>query len=154
MVNSGESSRPLLIGRYSSKVGAKGRIAIPVKLREQMGKTAIISQGYEKCLLLVDRDQWDKLTDFLRDKPLTVSPVRDTERFLFGSAYETEFDDQGRIVVPQELRDFAGLNGEAVFLGVGNRVEIWGRENWEGYEISLRSNIEKIASRLDKPPEP
>lgn len=136
------------IGRYSVRVGAKGRIAVPVKLREGLGASAIISQGYEKSLLMVTKEQWEQLTSFLANQPLTLGPVRDTERFLFGSAFETECDEQGRIVVPKELREFAGLNGEAVFLGVGNRIEIWSREHWEEYEASLRGNIETIAAKL------
>lgn len=148
MVKSGDKDRSLLIGRYSSKIGAKGRVAVPVKLREHLGQVAIISQGYERSLLLVSRDQWNELTGFLRNQPLTVSPVRDTERFLFGSAYEAEFDEQGRVVIPQELREFASLEGEAVFLGVGNRVEIWSRTNWERYEKTLTQNIEATAGKL------
>lgn len=123
-------------------------MAVPVKLREHLGQVAIISQGYERSLLLVSRDQWNELTGFLRNQPLTVSPVRDTERFLFGSAYEAEFDEQGRVVIPQELREFASLEGEAVFLGVGNRVEIWSRTNWERYEKTLTQNIEATAGKL------
>ncbi len=140
----------MFIGRYSTMVGAKGRIAVPVKFREGLGKSAIISQGYEKSLLLVARGQWEELTGFLKDKPLTISPARDTERFLFGSAFEVEFDPQGRIVIPQELREFAGLNDEAVFLGVGNRVEIWSRKNWTEYDQGLKKNIEDIASKLSE----
>ena len=140
----------MLIGRYSTNVGGKGRVAVPVKLREGLGKSAIISQGYEKSLLLVSRDKWEALTGFLNDKPLTIGPARDTERFLYGSAFEVEFDGQGRIVVPQELREFAGLNTEAVFLGVGNRVEIWSRENWTKYDQTLKKNIEDIASKLSE----
>lgn len=150
MVKSGDQGRNLLIGRYSSKIGAKGRVAVPVKLREQLGQSAIISQGYERSLLLVPKHLWQEVTAFLRNKPLTISPVRDTERFLYGSAFETEFDDQGRIVVPQELRQFADLRDEAVFLGVGNRVEIWSRESWEKYELKLRDQIEEIAKRLSE----
>lgn len=150
-MNSGESSTSggWLIGRYASRMGAKGRVAVPHQLREHLGDKVIISQGYEKSLLLVSRGQWEKLTEFLRGRPLTAGPVRDTERFLFGSAYEAEFDDQGRVVIPQELRDFAGLNDEAVFLGVGNRVEVWSRSNWERYSKNLEGEIEKVAEKLE-----
>ncbi len=131
-------------------MGAKGRVAVPHQLREHLGDRVIISQGYEKSLLLASRQQWEKLTEFLRGRPVTAGPVRDTERFLFGSAYEAEFDDQGRVVIPQELRDFAGLTDEAVFLGVGNRVEVWAREIWEKYSAGLTKNIEDIAGKLDR----
>lgn len=145
----------MLIGRYASKVSTKGRVAVPVKLREELGKTAIVSQGYEKSLFLVAKDKWEELTAFLSDKPITLGTARDTERFLYGSAFEAEFDDQGRIVIPQELRTFAGLADEAVFLGLGNRVEIWSRERWSEYEKKLAGHIEETAdslSRIEKAP--
>lgn len=138
----------MLIGRYASKVSVKGRVAVPVKLRDELGKSAIIAQGYEKSLLLVAKTQWQELTAFLSDKPLTLGTARDTERFLYGSAFEAEFDEQGRIVIPQELRAFAGLADEAVFLGLGNRVEIWSRDRWSEYEKKLAGHIEEIAERL------
>ena len=145
-MKSGES---LSIGRYVTRISIKGRVAVPVKLRENLGEQAIISQGYKKALLLVAKGQWEKLTESLRSQPLTASPVvRDIERFLFGSAYEIEFDDQGRIVIPQQLREFADLNGEVVFIGLGNRVEIWAKNNWEKYEMSLAENIEDISEKL------
>lgn len=146
MVKSGEV---LSIGRYVTKIGVKGRVAVPVKLRGGLGEQAIISQGYKKALLLVAKAQWEKLTESLRSQPLTASPVvRDIERFLFGSAYEIEFDEQGRIVIPQQLREFAGLNGEVVFIGLGNRIEIWSKSNWERYESSLAENIEEISAKM------
>lgn len=141
----------MFIGRYSSRVGAKGRIAVPIKLREGLGASAIISQGYEKSLLLMPKTTWNQLTSFLSNQPLTLSSdLRDTERFLFGSAFEAEFDDQGRIVVPQELRRYAELTDEAVFLGVGNRVEIWSRENWDTYETSLAGNVGRGGLKLSE----
>ena len=138
----------MLIGRYASKVSVKGRVAVPVKLRDELGKIAVVAQGYEKSLLLVAKDKWQELTAFLSDKPLTLGTARDTERFLYGSAFEAEFDDQGRIVIPQELRAFAGLATEAVFLGLGNRVEVWSRERWIEYEKKLSEHIEEIADAL------
>ncbi len=140
----------MLIGRYASKVSVKGRIAVPVKLREELGNSAVIAQGYEKSLLLVNTSKWKELTGFLSGKPLTMGPARDTERFLYGSAFEIELDDQGRMVIPQELRAFAGLTDEAVFLGLGNRVEIWSRAHWTEYEERLAKNIEHIAEHFNE----
>ena len=80
MKNGDKDNKLMLIGRYSVNVGVKGRVAVPVKFRECLGKSAIISQGYEKSLLLVSRSKWEELTGFLKDKPLTISPARDTKR--------------------------------------------------------------------------
>lgn len=140
----------MLIGRYASKISPKGRVAIPIKLREELGNSAVIAQGYEKSLLLVNGSKWKELTGFLAGKPLTMGSARDTERFLYGSAFEIELDDQGRTVIPQELRAFAGLATEAVFLGLGNRVEIWSRAHWAEYEERLAKNIEHIAERFNE----
>jgi len=150
-VKSGKEITSMFIGRYSSRMGAKGRVAVPIKFRAGLGSRAIISQGYKKALFLVAKPQWERLTEPFVNQPLTASPmVRDIERFLFGSAFEIEFDDQGRIVIPQELRQFAGLDGEAVFLGLGKRVEIWSRSNWERYSVAVASNIEGISAEVAK----
>lgn len=151
MKDGGKTSAPMFIGRYSSRIGVKGRVAVPIKFRKGLGNHAIISQGYKKALFLIATPQWEQLTEPFVNQPLTANPmVRDIERFLFGSAYEIEFDDQGRTVIPQELRQFADLNGEAVFVGLGKRVEIWSRENWEQYATSVAGNIEQIATELSK----
>lgn len=141
----------MFIGRYSSRVGVKGRVAVPIKFREGLGRVAIISQGYKKALFLISKLQWELLTEPFINQPLTADPmVRDIERFLFGSAFEVEFDEQGRIVIPRELRQFSNLHDEAIFVGLGKRIEIWSREYWEQYATSLVSDIDQIATKLSE----
>jgi len=136
----------MLIGNYVSKLANNGRAAIPKKFRQELGDKLIITQGYENCLVLVSQLVWEKLVDF--DKPFILDAARETDRFLMGNAFELEPDAQGRIIVPGSLKDYAQLNDEIVFVGVGNRVEIWGLKRWIEYQEHLKENSNEIAKRL------
>lgn len=134
----------MLIGNYSQKFNAKGRTALPKKFRDELGDHLVLLQGYEKCLVLVPALSLNSLMQ--ADRPFGLSAARETERFLLGNAFEIEFDDQGRFVVPAPLREFAQLDGEEIiFVGLGNRVEIWGPSQWKAYQEYLEENGAKIA---------
>ncbi|GMR18963.1 MAG: division/cell wall cluster transcriptional repressor MraZ [Patescibacteria group bacterium] len=122
----------MLIGEYLSKVGAKNRVSLPKKLREGLGKNAVVMRGYEGSLLVVSKRDWSTLIEEVLGGPLTSPEVRDTARFLMGGAHEVEFDLQGRFVLPQPLIDHARISSgdEVVFVGLGKWVEIWSRKSW------------------------
>jgi MraZ protein len=122
----------MLIGEYVSKVGAKNRVALPKKLRRDLGEDAVVMRGYEGALLVVSRGNWSTLIEEVLSGPLTSPEVRDTARFLMGGAHEVEFDSQGRFVLPQPLVDHTGVSpgAEVVFVGLGKWVEIWSKERW------------------------
>jgi len=122
----------MLIGEYGVRVGAKNRLSLPKKLREDLGEEAVAMRGYEGALLVVSRRNWSSLVEEVLSGPLTDSGVRDTARFLMGGAHEVEFDSQGRFVLPQPLVDHCGIaaGGEVVFVGLGRWVEIWSKERW------------------------
>src|SRR3989339_1288269 len=132
----------MLIGHYFVKLTAKGRLAIPARFRPEIGNKAVVARFYEKCLVLVGLPRWTELMTKLTTKgELITQPTRDVERFILGSAFEIDLDSQGRFVVPQVLRDYASISDEIVFLGLGDRVEIWNKRDWEKRE----TNIEDIA---------
>lgn len=142
----------MLIGHYFVKVTEKGRTALPKKFREEIGETGIVAKWYESCLVVVGLAKWQNLLAKLTAKSEFVTePVRDTDRFILGSAFEVEMDSQGRFVVPKVLRDFARLFDEVVFLGLGDRIEIWNKKNWIERESYIQKNagnmIEKIAKQ-------
>ena len=140
----------MLIGSYLGQLGEKRRTAVPKRFLQELGEKLVIAKWYEDCLVLVSVDWWEALLDRLTGKSRVASlGVRDIERFVLGSAFEVSPDDQGRIVIPEILAQFAGLNKELVFLGLGNRAEIWARESWEekAREIgtTTREYIENLA---------
>lgn len=97
-------------------------------------------------MVLVSEERWSALLKRLTgSQTIIVTPIRDTERFIFGSAYEVQPDDQGRIVIPERLSEYAGLKEELCFVGLGDRIEIWDKENWEMKEKTIaRDSAEYI----------
>ncbi|NIT04321.1 division/cell wall cluster transcriptional repressor MraZ [Candidatus Saccharibacteria bacterium] len=122
----------MLIGEYRIRVGAKNRLSLPKKLREDLGEEAVVMRGYEGAVLVVSKKNWSSLVEEVLSGPLTDSQVRDTARFLMGGAHEVELDSQGRFVLPQPLVSFSGIAPKdvVVFVGLGRWVEIWSSERW------------------------
>lgn len=147
----------MLIGSYLSSLGENRRTAIPKKFLEELGNDLVLAKWYEDCLVLVNAKFWDGLLERLTGGSNVASlGVRDIERFILGSAFGIEPDDQGRIIIPEVLAEFAGFGKELAFLGLGDRVEIWNKETWEekAKEVAKTSReyIEKLADERRKIP--
>ena len=141
----------MLIGQYSSKITSKRRIAIPKGIRVHLGESFIASRWYEESLVLFSKDDWNALSRKLIGKrKMAVLPVRDTERFILGSAYELTVDSQGRVVMPSALIKFAKLESAVIFLGLGDRVEVWSEKEWEKREEFITKNAAKFVEELSK----
>lgn len=139
----------MLIGQYQSKLGAKRRTAIPKKFRTTLGKNPIITRWYEGCLVLISKDNWNALLDKLTGKQeIVTAPVRDTDRFIMGSAFELEPDTQGRVIIPDYLADYAELKEDLVFLGLGDRVELWDKNTWLKKEKSIAETASQLVEKL------
>ncbi len=138
----------MLIGEFYTQLGEKNRLSIPKKLRDFLNGKVIVTRGYERCLILVDSQRWDSLVEEINKKPLLSLGVRDTKRFIIGGAVEVEYDSQGRFVLPESLKNFAGIEQGIVFLGVGEWIEIWNEQKWQDKLDSLGENVSDIAERL------
>jgi len=136
------------IGHYQTIVDSKGRVAVPVKFKRVLGQKAIITRGYENALMLITPKDWEAVVSQFSNKGLTLGPARATDRFLLGSAFEVEFDSQGRFIIPKYLREYATISQAAIFLGVGNRIEIWSETKWKEYEDYLNKNISQLGEKL------
>lgn len=140
----------MLIGTYLGSMSSSRRVALPKKFLAEIGENPVLAKWYEDCLILVSSNFWEKLSNRLIGSRNTINlGVRDIERFILGSAYELEPDEQGRIIIPENLAHFAKLEKEVVFLGLLDRVELWSKGAWEsrssGLEGSTREYIEDIA---------
>ena len=140
----------MLIGNYSNRVSLKGRTAVPAKFRNELGRRVIITQGYEKVLILIAEDVWEKQVALVSARPLIGSPGREADRFMLGNAFSVTLDDQGRFVIPKNLRQFAVIKDKAVFVGIGNRVELWDEKRWLKYQKYLADNVEKLVDKTVK----
>ncbi len=135
----------MLIGEYQHNIDSKGRVAVPNKFRDDLGILFYITKGLDGCLFVLQQSEWEKLEDKVRAMPL--SKARTLQRFFFSGAAEVQPDKQGRILIPQHLRDHASLSKEVTFIGTVNRVEIWNSDNWNKFNRSITED--SIAEAMD-----
>ena len=138
----------MLIGQYETKVDEKGRILFPKRFREILGDKIIATLGYENSLIVVSQKEWEALLEGTRGRPFIEYETRETQRFLLGGASLVELDSKGRFVIPSYLREFAGIENEAIFLGLSRYVEVWDKNRWVSYRGTLEKNIDGISKRL------
>ncbi|WP_036608955.1 division/cell wall cluster transcriptional repressor MraZ [Oribacterium sp. P6A1] len=112
-------------GEYHHNLDAKGRLIIPAKFRDQLGMEFTVTRSLDGCLAMYASKEWEALEDKLNALPMTNEKARSLKRFLLGSANTCELDKQGRILIPQVLREKAGLDRDITLLGVGDHIEIW-----------------------------
>lgn len=138
----------MIIGEYQNRIGDKKRIALPKKFREEIGSKLILTRGYENCLVLVNPKMWESIAKEVINGSFINKNIRETSRFLVGSASEVELDDQGRFVIPSPLFNHSKLKDEVVFLGLVNWIEIWSKEEWEKKLKQLEKDSSKIADEI------
>ena len=138
----------MLLGEYEHSIDTKGRIAMPAKLREGLGGKFIITKGLDGCLFVYAMDEWQRMEQKLASLPMSRKTARDFTRFLFGGACEGECDKQGRVLLPASLRRYAGLERDAVIVGVGSRAEIWDAAKWQQYNEESAEDVNELAEQL------
>jgi MraZ protein len=138
----------MFMGEYQHSIDDKGRIIIPVKFRELLGTSFVVTRGLDHCLFVYPREEWTLLEQKLKSLPLMKSDARAFTRFFFSGATECEWDKQGRVNLPGNLRDYAKLDKECVVLGVSNRMEIWSKPIWNEYYEQSEETFNDIAEKL------
>lgn len=138
----------MFMGEFQHTLDAKGRLIIPAKFREELGVGAVLTRGLDNCLFLFPHSEWQALEEKLKSLPLTKAGARQFVRFLFSGATDCELDKQGRIMIPQNLREYAEIDKEAVVIGVSSRVEIWSKARWEAYIREAEESYETIAESI------
>lgn len=138
----------MLLGEYKHNVDPKGRVAIPAKFREKLATGAIVTRGLDNCLFLFAETEWKALAEKLVALPLAQANSRAFVRLMLSGAMDVEFDAQGRILIPDYLRKYAGLGKEVVVAGLYNRIEVWDAATWERYKQKTEGASEEIAEKL------
>lgn len=136
----------MFMGEYSHSVDAKGRLIMPAKFREQLGKEFVVTKGLDGCLFVYPLTEWRTIEEKFREVPLTTKDARKFSRFFFAGAASCELDNQGRVLLPAVLRGFAELDKEVVLVGVLNRIEIWDKDKWE--DTSSYDDMDEIAEHM------
>lgn len=123
-----------LLGTHSYQLDPKGRISLPARFREAFAEGAVLTLGQDGCLFCFPRVEWEERAREVRAHPLPEAEARAYARMFFGKAEAVDLDSQGRLLIPQRLRNEVGIRKEAVVLGVFDRMEVWSREAHERYE--------------------
>lgn len=137
----------MFMGEYNHTVDTKGRLIVPSKFREQLGDEFVVTKGMDGCLFVYANDDWNAFEQKLTSLPLINKEARKFARFFLAGAASVEVDKQGRILLPTNLRQFAGLEKDVVLVGVGSRIEIWSLENWENMDAD--SDMDDIAGTME-----
>ncbi len=138
----------MLIGEYKHTIDAKKRLAIPSKLRKELGAKAVITKGLDSCLWIFPSNQWNKLVEKLSQLPLGQRDTRGFARIMLAGASEVKLDGLGRILVPDYLKQYAGLKKNVIIAGVYTRLEIWDEAKWNLFKQSTEKEIDNMAERL------
>ena len=135
----------MLIGEYQHNIDQKGRVIVPVKFREDLGELFYVTKGLDGCLFVLSPEEWARLQEKIKAMP--ISKARGLQRFFFSGAAEVEPDKQGRILLPQPLRDHAKLSKDITFIGASSRAEIWDTQHWNEFNSTLTED--SIADAMD-----
>lgn len=134
----------MFFGRYDYTIDAKGRLNFPAKFREGMGETFVVLEWVDKCLFAFSNEEMERLAEKLNADELMAS--WDITNDLFSTAYEVSPDKQGRILLPAELRAYAGLDKNVTIIGNRSHAEIWSTEVWDARRSAVTN--EERAARL------
>ena len=138
----------MFIGEYNHNLDEKGRLAVPVKFRNDLKKGAVVTKGLDGCLFLYTASEWKILAEKLSKLPISQSGTRAFARLMLAGAMDARVDKQGRIVVPDYLRKYAGMKKKVIISGLYNRLEIWDENSWEKYKRKTDKESEDIAEKL------
>ncbi len=136
----------VFMGEYNHTVDAKGRVIIPAKFREALGDAFVVTKGLDGCLFVFAMDEWSSFEEKLRTLPIANKDARKFTRFFLAGAADVEPDKQGRVLIPNNLREFGGLTKDVVLVGVSNRVEIWDKGRYE--ESTEFDDMDEIAEHM------
>ena len=137
-------------GNYSHSIDAKGRIIIPVKFRDALGESFVVTRGVGGCLYAFAQDEWEEFAAKFDELPLYDENASKMKYFFVGGAFDVEPDKQGRVLLPESLLAHANIEKEAVVVGMGTRLEIWNAERWnEAFRFEETTDITEAMKAYD-----
>lgn len=138
----------MLLGEFEHTIDDKGRITVPAKFRGRLAAGLVVTKGIDACLWLYPTDVWAELAQEVNDLPLTNPRAREFRRQVFGSAYDSVPDRQGRVIVPPTLRQYANIDKQAVVIGLYDHCEIWNPDQWRERQERSDNNPDDRAEQF------
>ena len=138
----------MFIGEYNHNLDDKGRVAVPAKFRTMLKGGAVVTRGLDNCLFLYSKKEWQELAMKLAKLPISKANTRAFARLMLAGAMDVDFDNQGRIMLPEYLRKFAGFKKNLIIAGLYDRLEIWDEATWNKYKKGTEKKSADIAEAL------
>jgi len=138
----------MFIGEFEHNLDNKGRLTIPARFREALAGGVVITRGLDGCLWVFTREAWQDISRKIASLPMSNANARKFRRFIVSGASESIPDRNGRVIIPQKLREFAGIDGEVVVAGAMDRLEIWNPERWATEQNAITEDPESLAAQL------
>jgi MraZ protein len=138
----------MFLGRFEHSVDNKGRVAVPARFRGELNGELIVTRGNDRCLYLFTQEAWEPLAAKLNALPTGDEDARNLRRAVFSAAEPVEIDKQGRVMIPDHLRQYAGITGNVFIIGLGAYIEIWDSQSWQTLDGQIEQNVDVISSHL------
>ena len=138
----------MFFGTYTPRLDDKGRLFLPAKFRDELAEGLVVTRGQERCLYVWSMEEFQKLTERLREVPVTNKAARDYVRMFFAGASDETPDKQGRVTVPPMLREYASLSKDCIVIGAMNRIEIWDSVSWQTYSDAQEQAFADLSEDL------
>jgi MraZ protein len=144
----GYNYKDMLIGEYAHILDPKKRLSLPSKFRKELGRKVVVTRGLDNCLFVYSLKEWQKISERLGDLSIGQSDTRGFNRFMLSGAVEVDIDKAGRVLIPDFLKDFAGLKSKVILAGIHTRVEIWDDKVWDTYKKRVEKQADALAEKL------
>jgi len=138
----------MFIGQYNHTIDEKGRMNMPAKFRREVASGVVITRGLDRCLFVYPKAEWEEMAQKLAKLPITKKSSRAFARLMLAGAWDSEIDTQGRVMLPDYLRQYASLKKHVIVAGLFNRVEIWDEDAWREYQAQTEAASEEIAEGM------
>lgn len=138
----------MFLGEYTHTLDDKGRLTLPARWREDLGDGVVITRGLDRCLLIFPASRFENIAKTMDQLGFNKSDARALSRYLFAKAIDDKPDKQGRVIIPLTLREFAGINGDALIVGVNNWIEVWNVGRYNESNAELESNVGEASERV------
>jgi MraZ protein len=141
----------MFLGEYLHTFDAKNRVSLPAKFRKGLGRAVVITRGLDRCLYVFSRKEWEKEARRYAGQVSGNAASRGLARLFLAGSFEGEVDGAGRVLVPENLKAFAGIGTKAVVAGVADRVEIWDEGAWQEYSRAIERDADQFAEKVGAP---
>ncbi|MCI2062274.1 MAG: division/cell wall cluster transcriptional repressor MraZ [Eubacteriaceae bacterium] len=138
------------MGSYKNSIDAKYRMIVPSKYREELGLKCVITKGIDKCLYIYPISEWENFAEKLKQLPKADPNARNFVRHFYGNAEECEIDRQGRVTIPQALREYGSIAKELMTIGDGEKIEVWSRNVWDDEQEHEELTADDIARGMEQ----